>query len=73
MIELITAIALLCQVHPSTGNSGYNAIELKDVGNFQLQCQQEYLKCTSHKGAFDHTVFDQTKLPMCVLNKSVNK
>lgn len=66
MIELITAIALLCQV--STGARMY----LREVTRHQLQCQQEYLKCISKfKDIRESRVIDSKVygLSKCILEK----
>ena len=56
MIELITAIALLCQVKP------IKLMSAKEVDQYQLDCQQEYLICSAKEG-----------LRNCVLRRVIKK
>ena len=43
MIEIFTAIALLCQVSPSMDRN--HTRDMKNVDNYQLECQKYYIKC----------------------------
>jgi hypothetical protein len=60
VIEIIIAIALLCQVHPN----GMGDENSQIVDAYQLKCQQGYLDCIgSYKTALDR------KLQECIQHK----
>lgn len=72
-MELLMAIALLCQT-----NSG---ISKASVAAYQLKCQQEYLQCyTKNRNnyitigpALDEQMSEKKFLYQCVLEKDVKK
>lgn len=57
-MELIQAIALLCQVSLSP--------TVKTVYQFQIQCQQSYLNCVSKRRS---TMSEKDALEKCILEK----
>ena len=61
MIELIATIALLCQVDA-------NSFTPRQVARYQLECQQEYLKCVKRKYS-PLGGFSPDRLNSCILEK----
>jgi len=62
-MELITAIALLCQVTTS------RPVFLKTIDQYQTKCQAEYLECWKSKKGIN----TPRKLMMCILEKANKK
>jgi len=61
MINLIMAIAMLCQVKP------IKLMSAEQVDQYQLTCQQEYFKCVTKKR------LATTALAECLLERKINK
>jgi|SoiMethySBSTD1v2_1073268.scaffolds.fasta_scaffold3467949_2 7,8-dihydro-6-hydroxymethylpterin-pyrophosphokinase len=57
-MELIQAIALLCQINQSPSISKYQA-------DWQLECQQSYLNCVLKRNTMSQT----EALQRCILEK----
>lgn len=65
-MDFLMAIAMLCQVAPST-NSGYkNLYTPGEVDKFQLDCQQRYIHCVN-TGPSNLT--KQDRLEKCIMGK----
>ena len=60
MIEVITAIALLCQIHGEGPSVSW-------IEKRELKCQQEYLKCVMSYG--DKTLYTGVSLSVCILKR----
>lgn len=65
MIDIISAIALLCQVDP--GGSAYTIMY---VDRYQLRCQQEYVRCVQTESP---AALSADAVFKCILNRKVNK
>lgn len=64
-MELIQAIALLCQIHPAYGDT-YKWSEPHDIFKYQTQCQQSYLNCVLKR----KSIMSETEaLQKCILEK----
>ncbi len=55
MIEIITAIALLCQVQPAYGGT-HRFDSMAEVFDFQNRCQRSYLACYKKTKSLDQCV-----------------
>jgi hypothetical protein len=64
-MELLTAIALLCQVHHSAGGSTQIGSTYREASQTQLKCQQYYVHCVGVK----KDLADAGALKQCILEK----
>jgi hypothetical protein len=58
VVNIVMAIAALCHI-PNGSNDPYPSTKL--IQKWQLNCQQEYIKCMS----------DGTTLPACILERKI--
>lgn len=64
-MELLTAIALLCQVHHSAGGTTFKYSTYREASQAQLECQQYYVHCVGVK----KDLADASALKQCILEK----
>ena len=65
MLEIIKVIALLCQISPSAGSTGY----VEKLDKYQLKCQKEYIRCVTKKN-HSRIILDEA-LEQCILEREV--
>ena len=67
MIEVITAIALLCQVAPAKSDRHHSlSMTVVELNNHQLKCQQEYLRCVM---SYEDKTDTGVSLSVCLLKR----
>lgn len=59
-LVLIQTIALLCQLSAVEPVNGKGWTKLNDVAKYQLECQQQYIKCARKQADFSKCVEERS-------------
>ena len=70
MSELLIAIALMCQVHPSAGNS-LASTTLRDISDYSKKCHAYYSECMLKKDLWSGEIGRTKAVLECMRDRKI--